>query len=215
MIGLVGAPVVFLLLAGWAALAWFRDGRDPITSTTRRSTWRARRPSLTPAAGAFVLDGGPSRRALTTALLDLASRGEISFREAADDEPGWSASTWSMAASSDRRRRDRQHPAARVRRSSSPLDDLRVLGHGKAGGYLVGTSLQRFSGSVDRFNAALERQVIAGGWYKEAPRIPRNRWLGRGILEIFGAIVLWFLAAFITSSGVTLRRRRAASWRAS
>ena len=38
-------------------------------------------PDLTPAAGAFVINGGATRRALTAAMLDLASRGEISFRE--------------------------------------------------------------------------------------------------------------------------------------
>ena len=37
--------------------------------------------ALTPAAGVFVLDGKSSRRALTTAMLDLASRGRIAFRE--------------------------------------------------------------------------------------------------------------------------------------
>jgi hypothetical protein len=38
-------------------------------------------PDLTAASGAFVMDGRSSRRALTTAMLDLASRGLISFRE--------------------------------------------------------------------------------------------------------------------------------------
>ena len=38
-------------------------------------------PDLTAASGAMVMDGGTSRRALTTAMLDLASRGLIAFRE--------------------------------------------------------------------------------------------------------------------------------------
>ena len=38
-------------------------------------------PDLTAASGAMVMDGATSRRALTTAMLDLASRGQLSFRE--------------------------------------------------------------------------------------------------------------------------------------
>ena len=38
-------------------------------------------PDLTAASGAMVMDGKTSRRALTTAMLDLASRGLIAFRE--------------------------------------------------------------------------------------------------------------------------------------
>ena len=38
-------------------------------------------PELTAASGAMIMDGGTSRRALTTAMLDLASRGLIAFRE--------------------------------------------------------------------------------------------------------------------------------------
>jgi uncharacterized membrane protein YgcG len=203
VLGLVGAPVVFLLLGGWAVWTWFRHGRDP-HYLDDPSIYMAGPPTgLTAASGAFILDGGPSRRALTTALLDLASRGEVSFREAADDEPGLVGMDV-LHGNAD--------PASAAIANTRPLgsaeqlalEDLRVLGHNKPGGYLVGRDLQRFSASVERFDSALERQVIAGGWYKEPPRVPRNRWLGRGILEIFGAIVLWFVASFITSSGLGL-----------
>jgi uncharacterized membrane protein YgcG len=202
-LGLVGAPLVFLLLGGWAVLAWFRHGRDP-HYLDDASVYAAGPPAdLTPASGAFVLDGGSSRRALTTALLDLASRGEVSFREAADDEPGLvgldvvhgRVDSTSAAIANAR-------PLGAA--EATALEDLRGLGRDKPDGYLVGRDLQAFAGSVDRFDAALERQVIAGGWYKEPPRISRNRWLGRGALEIFLGIVLWFVAALITSSGLTL-----------
>jgi uncharacterized membrane protein YgcG len=203
VIGLIGAPLVFLILGGWAVFAWFRHGRDP-HYLDDPSIYAAGPPvSLTPASGAFILDGGPSRRALTTALLDLASRGEVSFREAGDDEPGLVGLD---VAHGD------VEPAAAAIANARPLGaaektalaDLRALGHGKEDGYLAGADLQAFSGSVELFNDALEKQVIAGGWYREAPRISRNRWLGRGAFEIFGAVVLWFVASFVVSSGLTL-----------
>lgn len=78
-VGLVGAPIVFLGLAGWAFTAWRRYGRDPIYLDDPSILMPAPPPDLTAAAGAFVVEGGATRRALTTAMLDLASRGLICF----------------------------------------------------------------------------------------------------------------------------------------
>ena len=61
---------------------WLRYGRDPVylDDPVDPHGRPAARPDARPARS-FVLAGGPSRRALTTALLDLASRGLIAFRE--------------------------------------------------------------------------------------------------------------------------------------
>ncbi len=203
LLGLVGAPVIFLLLAGWAVVSWVRHGRDP-QYLDDPSIYVAGPPAdLTPASGAFVLDGGSSRRALTTALLDLASRGELSFREAAADEPG--------LVGMDTRHGTVDAASARIasvrplgRAEQAALEDLRSLGNKDPEGYLVGRDLQRFSSSVDRFDRALETQVIGGGWYEEPPRLARNRWLGRGAIEVFLGIVVGFAAAIIVSSGLAL-----------
>ena len=81
VVGLVGAPLAFILLAGWAALSWWRKGRDPVYGDDASVLMPAPPPELTAATGAVVMDGGSSRRALTTALLDLASRDAIVFRQ--------------------------------------------------------------------------------------------------------------------------------------
>ena len=81
VLGLVGAPIVFMGLAGWAFVSWRRFGKDPVYLDDPSILMPAPPPDLTAASGAVVMDGGTSRRALTTAMLDLASRGEISFRE--------------------------------------------------------------------------------------------------------------------------------------
>ena len=73
VLGLVGAPVVFLGLSGWA-FSWRRFGKDPVYLDDPSILMPAPPPDLTAASGAMVMDGGTSRRALTTAMLDLASR---------------------------------------------------------------------------------------------------------------------------------------------
>ena len=80
-LGLIGAPIVFLGLAGWAFFNWRRYGKDPVYLDDPSILMPAPPPDLTAASGAMVMDGKTSRRALTTAMLDLASRGQLSFRE--------------------------------------------------------------------------------------------------------------------------------------
>ncbi|MBM4409636.1 MAG: DUF2207 domain-containing protein, partial [Chloroflexi bacterium] len=80
LIGLVGTPLAFALLVGWAALSWVRYGRDPYYLDDPSILMPAPPPDLTAAAGALVMDGASSRHTLTTAMLDLASRDEIAFR---------------------------------------------------------------------------------------------------------------------------------------
>ena len=72
---------LFMGLAGWAFVSWRRFGKDPVYLDDPSILMPAPPPDLTAASGAMVMDGGTSRRALTTAMLDLASRGLISFRE--------------------------------------------------------------------------------------------------------------------------------------
>ena len=82
VVGLVGAPIVFLGLAGWAlfVVAALRQGsglpRRPVDPHARPAARPDRRVR---AHSSWTADA--SRRALTTALLDLASRGHIAFRE--------------------------------------------------------------------------------------------------------------------------------------
>ncbi len=81
VLGLVVAPIVFLGLSGWAFFSWRRYGKDPVYLDDPSILMPGPPPDLTAASGAFVMDGKASRRALTTAMLDLASRGLITFRE--------------------------------------------------------------------------------------------------------------------------------------
>ncbi len=84
VVGLVGGSVVFLGLTGWALFSWRRYGKDPVYLDDPSVLMPAPPPDLTAASGAMIMDGATSRRALTTAMLDLASRGYIAFR----DQPG-------------------------------------------------------------------------------------------------------------------------------
>ncbi len=81
VIGIIGGALVLFGLGGWAIFHWLRFGRDPVYVDSDSVLIPAPPDGMTAAAGTLVLDGRTSRRTLTTALLDLASRGEVAFRE--------------------------------------------------------------------------------------------------------------------------------------
>lgn len=80
-VGIIGGALVLLLLPGWAIFHWLRFGRDPVYIDSESVLVPAPPDGMTAAAGTLVLDGQTSRRSLTTALLDLASRGQVAFRQ--------------------------------------------------------------------------------------------------------------------------------------
>ena len=126
VVGLLGAPVVAPRSSAGPAGRGSATAAIPSTSTTRRSTWPARREALTPAGAVFVLAGGPSRRALTTALLDLASRGRLAFRE---ETSGSSAGRKGRHRAAAGRAGSRDHgpPAAATTRDRSAQPEALAL----------------------------------------------------------------------------------------
>ncbi len=208
VVGLVGAPIVFLLLSGWAAYHWRRFGKDPVYLDDASVLMPAPPPELTAASGAVIMDGGTSRRALTTAMLDLASRGLITFRE---DSGGLLASrkvgidvqpaTGDAAIEAQR--------ARNARRPIGPAEDvalrkLRSLGGSGEAAFITPDDLPKFGADVAAFDKALEEHVVERGWFAERPSKVVTRWTGRGILAIIAGVIAVVAGLNIPFSGLTL-----------
>jgi uncharacterized membrane protein YgcG len=207
VLGLVGAPIAFMGLAGWAIWNWRRFGKDPVYLDDPSILMPAPPPKLTAASGAMVMDGKSSRRALTTAMLDLASRGAISFREdggflgfgkkvGIDVEPAKGGAV--LEAQRARNARRPVSPAEEV-----ALRKLRALGDGSPA-YISPDDLPKFGQHVSEFDEALERNVVAGGWFKERPSQVVMRWAGRGFIPLIGGIAAIFIGANVPISGLVL-----------
>jgi len=144
---------------------------------------------------------------LTTAMLDLASRGEISFRE----DGGFLGFGKKVGIDTQPPRGDEILEAERARnarRPSSPaevlaLRRLRSIGARKVD-YISSDDLPEFGQHVTAFDDALERNVVAGGWFKEPPSKVRNRWIGRGALVIVAGAVGIIAGFNIPISGLLL-----------
>ncbi len=208
VLGLIGAPVALLGLSGWAFFNWRRYGKDPVYLDDPSILMPAPPPDLTAASGAMVMDGTTSRRALTTAMLDLASRGQLSFRE----EKGLLGLSKKVGIDMSPAKGDDVEEAQRARNQRRPLgpaedvalEKLRGLGVGEEDDYITPEALPKFGSSVSDFDRALERHVVKRGWFSEAPSKVVTRWSVRGILAIVAGGIALFAGVTIPISGLVL-----------
>ena len=206
VMGLVLAPTVFFVIAGWAFFSWRRYGKDPVYLDDPSILMPAPPPDLTAASGAFVYDGGTSRRALTTAMLDLASRGMIAFRE----EKGLlglstkvgvdTAPTPDDAVEQARQERNARRPTGPA--EAVALRRLRALDGSEH--FIKPDDLPKFGAAVDDFDKALEGHVVDRGWMVERPSKVVSRWVGRGVVAIVLGGIGIFLGFNIPASGLVL-----------
>ncbi|HSL77269.1 MAG TPA: TPM domain-containing protein [Candidatus Limnocylindrales bacterium] len=208
-IGLIGAPIVFLGLVGWVFFSWRRYGRDPVYLDDPSILMPAPPPDLTAASGAFVMDGHSSRRALTTAMLDLASRGLLTFRE----DKGLLGLSHKVGIDTTPAAGDpveEAHRARNARRPIGPAEDfalrrLRVLaGDGSESGFIEPDKLPEFGTNVSEFDSKLEDHVVKGGWVVEKPSRVVARWIGKGILAVVAGVVAIFIGVNVPISGLVI-----------
>ncbi len=210
VLGLIMAPVVFMGLAGWAFFSWRRFGKDPVYLDDPSILMPAPPEDLTAASGAFVIDGGTSRRALTTAMLDLASRGLIAFRE----EKGLLGLSTKVGVETQPDAGDAVEEAQRTRNARRPTGPAEAVALQRLRGldgtehYIEPDDLPKFGAAVDDFDRALESHVVAKGWLVEKPSKVVSRWVGRGVV----AIILGVVADLHRAQHADLRAR-ARRWR--
>jgi hypothetical protein len=203
--GLLVAPVLFLLIVGRAVWSWRRYGKDPVYLDDPSILMAGPPEALTPADAVFVNEGRSSRRALTTAMLDLASRGRIAFRE----EHGF-LGTGRKVGIETRPAPPDPETAARQRLSEArglgPAEEvaeqrLRTVKQDDSG-YIEPDELLAFGAAVPVFDRALESEVVKRGWFGEKPSKVIVRWSTRGIvIAILGGIGI-FLGISLPSNGL-------------
>ena len=205
IVGLLLGPGLFGVLVVWTVFHWLRYGRDPVFVDDPSVLMPAPPAELTAASGALVYDGSSSRRTLTTALLDLASRGELAFEQ--EDKllsKKVSLRTQGTAPVSDedaaRRRLNARKPLSGAEEYA--LRELRDLSDGQD--VLADDDLLKFGSKVSDFNDKLEDFAVQRNWFSEAPGKVMGRWSGRGVLEIVGGVIALFVGFQIPFSGLVV-----------
>ena len=206
VIGIVGGLGGFLVLTGYALFHWRRYGRDPYIVDSPSIYLPAPPAELTAAGGALLRDGSSSRRTLTTALLDLASRDELAFRPKdrliGPDEV--EVELHAPAVDDARIGLNRRHPLSPAERYA--LDELDVKSEESGNGLRVldKAALLQFGKSVPEFDERLEAEVVRRGWFTKAPGKVATRWRIIGGGEIVAAAVAFWAGQTLPSGGFTL-----------
>jgi uncharacterized membrane protein YgcG len=206
VLGLVGAPVVFLGMVMWAAITWLRVGKDPVYLDDPSILMPAPPPDLTAASGALIYDGRPTRHVLSTAMLDLASRGELAFREESGvlglgGKKVGVQLTQPVLDDPDIIR-TRRRPISEA--EGYALERLRTIGGTGDDGYIEPEELLKFGQHVDTFDDRLEKHVVAKGWFREAPSKSMERWSFRGGVEVVLGFLGILAALELPSQGLML-----------
>ena len=84
------------------------------------------------------------------------------------------------------------------------LHKLRNLGGSGSADFISSEDLPKFGTSVAEFDKALEKHVVARGWFGEAPSKAISRWAGRGTLAIIGGVIALIIGFNVPISGLTL-----------
>ena len=203
ILGLFVAPGAFVLLVGWAVFLWLRFGRDPVYLDDPSILMPAPPPDLTAAASAVIVDGHSGRRALTTALLDLASRGRLSFREEKQ-----LLGRKKVGIETEPPAGDELTQAHRSRNARRPLSDAEeyidreLHDLGSEDGYVEPDELLKLGAKVPGFDERLERHVADRRWMTERPSKVVSRWRVRGALAIGAGIGLAVLAFQVPIAGL-------------
>jgi hypothetical protein len=206
VVGIVGGLGGFLLLSAYAFFHWRRYGRDPYVVESRSIYLPAPPAELTAAGGALLYDGSSSRRTLTTALLDLASRDELAFRPT-DQLIGPDEVTVEIrrpAVDEPRVRLNRRNPLSPA--EGYALERLAALSHRGPNHVreLDRSSLLEFGGSVGDFDERLEAELVGRGWFTQAPGKVTSRWRIIGVVEIVAALLAFWAGQMLPSGGFTL-----------
>ncbi|HYN48166.1 MAG TPA: TPM domain-containing protein [Candidatus Nanopelagicales bacterium] len=205
VIGIIGGLGGFLLLVGYAFFHWRRYGRDPYVVDSPSIYLPAPPAELTAAGGALLHDGSSSRRTLTTALLDIASRDELAFR-ATDRFIGADEVTVEL------RSPDLDDPRIRLNRRNpmSPAEQFALKELGDAseaeGGLRVldKAALLEFGKSASGFDQRIEAELVRRGWFTAAPAKVTSRWRLIGGVEIVAGAVAFWAATALPSGGFML-----------
>lgn len=177
-LGTLGLSIVLLLLV---LVRWYTHGRDPIYVDDNSVLMPAPPEGLTPAMATLIMDDRTSSQTVSAAMVDLAARGQIHFRQ----ESTFLSKKTELGATGS------------ASHESTPEGELLVAIQTWTGadGYIAQTSTRELAPAVKQFNSDIETLAVDKGWLTSAPTSVVGRWVAVGLVEIAvaGLLVFWTL----------------------
>jgi uncharacterized membrane protein YgcG len=136
-------------------------------------------------------------------MLDLASRGELTFRE----ESGILSKKAGIQIQD--RPTDDPYVIRNRRRPIGPAEQyalarLQGIGRGETADYIAADDITKFGRYASKFDTTLEGHVASMGWFREPPAKATSRWTTRATIVLVLGIVSVIAAFNLPSAGLTI-----------
>jgi uncharacterized membrane protein YgcG len=203
VLGIVGAPIAFLVIVGIAFFTWRREGDDPEVLDSPSILMAGPPADMTPPLATVVRQGRTTQHSVDTLLIELASTGRMSFQNLdragkvkSDDEPDPLLDP--AIALQERAPRDGRMGAAE-------RDAWALIQEQARGGTTISRErLWALNGLLRPVRDGLEDEVVRLGWFTRRPSTLITRWslIGFGEMALGGLFVAG--GFLIPMSGLTL-----------
>ena len=179
-----GAVILAVVLVCFVFFRWYRYGRDPLYVDDDSVLMPAPPDGLSPAMATLLMDDRTSSRTTSAAMVDLAARGRMQFREA-------ERSKTSIALTGS--------PEA----PGTPEGDLysAIAEQADAGGVVDSSDMPDLAGSVGKLSSNLEILAVDKGWLTGRPSRVVWKWMALGVVVTLVSIPLFIWTIDLEASG--------------
>ncbi len=182
-----GVALLALLLAAFAFYRWYTHGRDPIYVDDNSILMPAPPDGLTPAMATLLMSDRTSSRTVSAALVDLAARGLIRFRQ----ESHFLAKKTEIGVT------------GQVGEVSTPERGLlTAIWDARGGdGFVPSTNARQLVPAIAKMKSEFESLAVQKGWLTARPSRVIGIWIAIAIAEGVAAIPLFYWTLALDASG--------------
>jgi uncharacterized membrane protein YgcG len=202
-VGIIGAPLSFLLIVGFTFRAWRREGDDPEVLDSPSILMAGPPANMTPPLATVVRGGKANQHSINTLLMELASTGRIAFQNLdradkvkSDDEPD-------PLLDPAIEIRDEAPTGGRLGSAERDAWDL-LRQQALASGVITRERLWELNDLLKAVRNGLEGDVVRLGWFTRPPSTLITRWSVIGIGEMLLGVLFVVGGFLIPMSGLTL-----------
>lgn len=175
----IGVLALSIWLIAFVLIRWYTHGRDPIYIDDNSVLMPAPPDGLTPAMATLVMNDRTSDLTLSAAMVDLAARGLVQFRQ----QPVFIGQQTELGAT------------GRRESISTPEGGLfsAIETFSGDGGFMDRSAMRKLAPAVTRFKSDLEALAVQKGWLTAKPSSVVGRWALVGFIELVvaSALVWW------------------------
>ena len=181
-----GAALLAVALIVFVFFRWYTHGRDPIYVDDDSVLMPAPPDGLTPAMATLVMDDRTSSRTVSAAMVDLAARGLLKFRQ--ESESGKKTSIGAIGHATE---------------LATPEGALCEAVGSWTGpdGFVPTKAARELAPAISHLNSDLETLAVQKGWLTGRPTRVIGIWIVVGVVEGLAAIPLFIWSGALDASG--------------